>query len=269
MPNNIPMKEILNLDSIEKQIIGFGGSRPFDHVVIDNFFNESVAIQLSEEFPDFDSEIWHKYDNAIEVKKTCNNWNLFPKKSYTVFSFLNSGDFSKYLSDKIFGGKKLYSDPGLNGGGWHIHKQGGKLNTHLDYSLHPKLSLQRKFNIIIYLNPNWQSDWGGALGLWSGESSERPGDLEKVIDCKFNRAVIFDTTQNSWHGLPDPVVCPKSEARKSLAVYYLCNPVANIDPRGKALFAPTREQEDDHDVLQLIKDRASLSRASSTYTDTK
>ena len=263
------MAEILNLDSIERQIEYFGAVPPFDHVVIDEFFDESIAMQLSEEFPDFESEAWHKYDNAIEVKKTCNNWNLFPKNSYHIFSFLNSDEFAKYLSGKIFSGKKLYSDPGLNGGGWHIHKKGGKLNTHLDYSLHPKLPLQRKFNIIIYMNPNWRSDWGGALGLWSGESSERPGSLAKTIDCKFNRAVIFDTTQNSWHGLPDPIKCPSNEARKSIAVYYLCDPSFNIDTRGKALFAPTKEQEDDHDVLQLIKDRASISRASSTYTNKK
>ena len=75
----------------------------------------------------------------------------------------------------MFGSDVLISDPGLNGGGWHIHKQGGKLNTHLDYSLHPKLVLQRKINIIIYLNSCWKKNWGGNLGLWGNGSSKFPG----------------------------------------------------------------------------------------------
>ena len=85
------------------------------------------------------------------------------------------------------------SDPGLNGGGLHIHTKGGKLNTHLDYSLHPKLRMQRKFNLIIYMNPNWIKGWGGTLGFWNNESPVQPGSLEKSIECYFNRAVIFDT----------------------------------------------------------------------------
>ena len=120
--------------------------------------------------------------------------------------------------------KKLYSDIGLNGGGWHIHKKGGKLNQHLDYSLHPKLGLERKLNIIIYLNSNWKKEWKGNLGFWSNESNKEPGNLVREIEPKFNRAILFDTTQNSWHGLPEPVNCPKGEYRKSLAIYYLCKP---------------------------------------------
>jgi hypothetical protein len=259
------MENFLNLKSIEKQIRNFGDSGPFDYVIIYSFFNDSFAETLSQEFPDFDSDIWHQYSNAIEIKKTCNNWNVFTEKTYLAFAFLNSEKFVSYLSDNLFDGKQLYSDPGLNGGGWHIHKQGGKLNTHLDYSLHPKLKLQRKFNIIVYMNPNWEPSWGGALGFWGNSSTEKPGNLEKSVDCLFNRAVIFDTTQNSWHGLPEPVVCPKTEARKSIAVYYLCDPLENVDTRGKALFAPTKDQESDAEVLDLIKKRSSVETAALSY----
>lgn len=262
------MKDFLNLQSIEEQICNFGKSGPFDHIVIDNFFNDDVAQSLAHEFPDFDSDIWHQYSNAIEIKKTCNNWNVFKEITYQVFAFLNSKDFTAYLSEKIFSSRELYSDAGLNGGGLHIHKQGGKLNTHLDYSLHPKLKLQRKFNIIVYMNQNWEPSWGGALGLWGNESPEKPGELKESIDCLFNRAVIFDTTQNSWHGLPEPVVCPVTEARKSIAVYYLCDPENNVDPRGKALFAPTEEQAKDLKVLNLIKERASVETAEAAYKQT-
>ena len=123
------------------------------------------------------------------------------------------------MSGVLLDNTPLFADSGLNGGGWHIHKQGGKLNTHLDYSLHPKLKLERKLNLIVYLNPDWNAEWGGALGFWGNESSSKPGELVKEIPPKFNRAVIFDTTVNSWHGLPDPLRCPEGQSRKSLAVY--------------------------------------------------
>ena len=255
----------INWNSFDQQIDNYGKSSPFDHVIIDDFFNNDFAYKLADEFPAFESDIWHEYNNQIEVKKMCNNWNVFPKNTYSIFSYFNSQNWVTLLSSKLLNKKKLYSDSGLNGGGWHIHKSGGKLNTHLDYSLHPKLGLQRKLNIIIYLNPNWKKDWGGALGLWDNESPKKPGKLVASIWCKFNRAVIFDTTQNSWHGLPEPLKCPNNECRKSLAAYFLCDAPDNIDDRGKALFAPTKEQENDKEILDLIKKRSNITSAASVY----
>jgi hypothetical protein len=257
----------INWDSVESQIDNFGKKPPFDYVVIDDFFKKEFAETLSNEFPSYDSETWHGYDNPIEVKKVCNNWNLFPKNTYSTFSYFNSEEWLKYLSLKLTDGKSLFADSGLNGGGWHAHKRGGKLNTHLDYSLHPKLGLQRKLNIIIYMNPNWKEEWGGALGLWGNESIEKPGDLVVSVWNKFNRAVIFDTTQNSWHGLPEPLACPASEARQSLAAYFLCEAPEGVDARGKALFAPTKEQEKDTEILELIKKRSSVESAASVYNN--
>lgn len=254
-----------NWKSIEQQIGGFGKKKPFDYVVIDDFFTQEFANQLSNEFPAYESKIWQRYDNPIEVKKVCNNWNIFPAGTYSAFSYLNSQEWLTYLSSKLTGVSKLFSDSGLNGGGWHIHKKGGKLNTHLDYSLHPKLGLQRKLNIIIYMNPNWKKEWGGALGFWGNESIEKPGELVTSVWSKFNRAVIFDTTQNSWHGLPEQIVCPADEARQSFAAYYLCKAPKGVDKRGKALFAPTEEQENNTEILELIKKRSSVKTADSVY----
>ena len=257
--------DFINLESVEKQISEYGKNPPFDYVILDDFFNDDVAKNLSDEFPDFNSEIWHGYNNPIEIKKACNSWDKFPAITYKVFTMLNSKAFVEFLSSKLLDNKTLYADPGLNGGGWHAHKKGGKLNTHLDYSVHPKLNLQRKLNIIIYINPNWKKEWGGSLGFWDNESSEKPGDLVASVWNKFNRAVIFDTTQNSWHGLPDPLECPEEESRQSLAAYFLCDPPEDVDTRGKALFAPTKEQQDDPEILELIKKRSNSATAASVY----
>jgi hypothetical protein len=77
--------------------------------------------------------------------------------------------------------------------------------------------------------------------------------------------VIFDTTGASWHGLPDPIDCPADVRRKSLAVYHLSDPPEGVDRREKALFAPTQEQADDQEVLDLIRKRSNAETAHQVY----
>ena len=257
---------MINENILQKQTHNWQNAKPFPHIIVDDFLDKDLAKKLEKEFPDFEEKIWHEYGNPLEVKKVCNNWNSFPKLTYQLFLYLNSQSFVNKLSTFLFNKKILYSDPGLNGGGWHIHKKGGKLNTHLDYSLHPKLNLQRKLNIIIYLNTNWKSEWGGNLGFWGNENATKPGKLIKKIEPKFNRAAIFDTTCNSWHGLTEPLTCPETEFRKSLAVYYLISPPPNVDKRGKVLFAPTEDQKNDKFILDLIKKRSNIETAKNVYS---
>ncbi len=243
-------------------------SKPFNHIVIDNFLCEHINKSVVDEFPSFDNESWKIYNNAIEVKKLLNHWDRFGLETYKLFHYLNSREFISKL--EILVGCELFADFGLNGGGLHSHARGGKLNTHLDYSIHPKLNLERRLNLLIYVTPNWRDDWGGSLGLWQvNDVKNGPGRLIKSIAPVFNRAVIFDTTQNSWHGLPEPINCPESVTRNSLAVYYLCSPRESAVDRGKALFAPTKEQENDLEVLSLIERRSKVSSAADVYGDKK
>ena len=261
------LSDYIDLQNLEHALEGYGNEGPFEHCVIDNFFDLNVAKTLEAEFPSFSSDVWHEYKNAVEVKKASNSWNAFPPTTYNVFFALNSPEFRSLLSKKVLNGEPLHADHGLNGGGWHVHGRGGKLNPHLDYSLHPKLGLQRRLNLIVYLNANWQEFWGGSLGLWGNETPQKPGPLQKSIAAKFNRAVIFDTTQNSWHGLPDPILCPEGEYRRSLAVYYLCAPPRDVEKRGKALFAPTEDQQDDPEILDLIRKRSDVNEAATVYNN--
>ena len=259
---------IINVNELNNAIETFNHPELFDYCVVDNFFKEDIANKLSEEIPSFESSFWHEYNNAIELKKTCNDWNKFPPLTYSVFSFLNSRLFIDHIG-KASNIDPLYSDPGLNGGGWHIHSNGGKLNPHLDYSIHPKLKLERKLNIIIYLEKDWRSEWGGHLGLYSDTLAGKSKKLEIEIEPNFNRAVIFDTTQNSWHGLSRIVATPDGYFRKSLAVYYLTIPDEKASERGKALFAPTEDQSDNVDVAELIKLRSDPKAFNKAYRKNK
>lgn len=262
--------EIIDFEALAKALDSFVSAKPFRHCVVDGFFTADVADTLASEFPAYEDETcWHSYNNAIEVKRVSNNWNRFPEVTYKVLEFLNSQSFIRYVADRVPEMPELFSDPGLNGGGWHIHARGGRLNPHLDYSIHPKLGLQRKLNLIVYLNTEWDEAWGGCLGLWGNESGAAPGELQKQVIPHFNRAVLFDTTMNSWHGLSKPLTCPEGHYRKSLAVYYLAVPRGEVDTRGKALFAPDETQMDDPSVLELIKKRSSVGTAHEVYSSHK
>jgi Rps23 Pro-64 3,4-dihydroxylase Tpa1-like proline 4-hydroxylase len=247
----------VNIDNIKDAFSTFHDAKPFPYCVIDNFFTEEIAQQLVEDFPDASSDVFNgNYFNQIEIKKTCNVWDRFPATTYNTIQYLNSEEFIDILKPLV-GKEKLYADHGLHGGGWHIHPPGGKLNVHLDYSIHPKMKKQRNYNLLVYLNPNWRSGWGGELGLWSDENN-RPKDLVKVLEPKFNRAIIFDTTCNSWHGLEVPNSFPTGQDRKSIALYYLTDALDNTDARSRALFSPTKDQEGNREVMDLISRRSQI-----------
>ena len=254
----------VNLLLLKKSFKKFKFKTPFNHTVIDNFLDVELANQLEKEIFPYDSEKWFFYKNELENKKTINDWNLFPSNTYRLFTYLTSSIFVELLS-KLYG-KRLYADPGLHGGGWHIHGQGGNLNPHFDYSIHPKLNLQRTLNIIVYISSDLKSEHGGHLGLWShDESKNLPSNLEVEVEPLFNRAVIFDTTQNSWHGMSRALVQPEGVFRKSLAIYYLCDASEGADQRGRALFAPRPEQESNPEIMELIALRSGVETSSQVY----
>jgi hypothetical protein len=263
------MKFLTNRDwrALRKEFLS---NKPFNHIVIDDFFLPEVAEQLVKEFPAYDSAVWNAhYNNPIENKKACNHWDKFPKTTYQVFHYLCGFDFENTVAD-ITGSMDAQADIGLHGGGWHAHAKSGKLNIHLDYSIHPKLQLERHYNLIVYITPNWNPEWGGGLELWSHDADTgRARECVHTVENKFNRAVLFDTTQNSWHGLPADLTCPEGIARQSMAVYYVTEPQAQADTRSRALFVPHGEQANDPDILELIKLRSSEATAEKVYKGIK
>lgn len=239
-------------------------AKPFNHVVIDDFFFPEIADTLSSEFPDYDASDINIYKNALENKRTMNHWDKFPPTTYRVFNIFGHDLVKEFRN--LIDEENLWFDFGLNGGGWHMHGRSGNNNIHLDYSIHPKLGMQRKLNIIVYLTKDWNPSWGGGLELWShDENINRPKDLIKIVDNKYNRAIVFDTTQNSWHGLPKFISCPEGIIRKSLAGYYVKTAPSDVDNRGRALFVPREDQKDDPTIAELIRRRSSVETSYKVY----
>jgi hypothetical protein len=141
---------------------------------------------------------------------------MFPQLLGAVVDELNSDAFVHWLS-QLTGIPKLVSDEILEGGGLHQSAAGGFLNVHTDFSNHHyHTNWRRQVNLILYLNPHWQQQWGGALELWDREMRR----CVTKVPPLFNEALIFRTDEISYHGFPEPLSCPAGEARKSLALYY-------------------------------------------------
>ena len=239
------------INHLEKYARSFSNARPFEHVLIPNFFSEQVVEQLVGEFPapnDANFE-WKRYDNPIENKFTLNNFEGLVNTTKT-FERLQSPEFVNALK-VITGIPNLESDPVLHGAGLHAYPNGGKLDAHLDYQVHPITGKERRVNLIVYLNRTWQPEWGGALELWN---SARTHCETKVIPG-WNEAILFKTSDMSYHGLPRPIQCPDDNFRRSLAVYYVSAPRSGIVPRPKAEFFPDPSQTVNPELATLYNIR--------------
>ena len=207
-------------------------NKPFPSIYIDDFFDEDFLTEVLKEFPNVD-QIKDKiyYANPNEDKYATKGEYTFGDQTKKLVHFLNSQPFLEFLQ-KITGIEEtLIPDPYFEGGGFHEIKPGGFLKVHVDFHKNKKLQLSRRVNFLIYLNKGWEEEYGGHLELWEKDMSRC---VSKILP-KFNRAAMFSTTGDSWHGHPDPLNCPEGKSRKSLALYYYTNgrPVSELNKSQK------------------------------------
>jgi hypothetical protein len=141
---------------------------------------------------------------------------VLSRQAIHLNSYLQSDLFMYWLNQLTGIIEPLIADPYLSGGGYHEIKRGGFLKVHADFNKHPKLDLDRRLNLLIYLNEDWKEEWGGALQLFNDNMDKA---VQEVLPI-FNTAVIFTTTSFTYHGHPDPLNCPETRSRRSLAYYY-------------------------------------------------
>jgi Rps23 Pro-64 3,4-dihydroxylase Tpa1-like proline 4-hydroxylase len=207
-------------------------NKPFPSIYIDDFFDENFLEEVLKEFPRVDQlkdKIY--YANPNEDKYATKGEYTFGDQTKKLVHFLNSQPFLEFLQ-KITGIEEtLIPDPYFEGEGFHEIKPGGFLKVHVDFHKNKKLQLSRRVNFLIYLNKDWEEEYGGHLELWEKDMSQC---VSKILP-KFNRAAMFSTTGDSWHGHPDPLNCPEGKSRKSLALYYYTNgrPISELNKSQK------------------------------------
>ena len=192
----------------------YNSAQPFPHIMLDDFVDEAVLTQCLEEFPTIElsgAGYRRNQENLkFEIKPEIMS---APLRSF--FYSLNSQPFLGFL-EGLTGIKGLIPDPHFVGGGFHVVAQGGHLNIHADFNHHELLNLERRINVLIYLNRDWQEAYGGNLELWDVKMTRR---YERIAP-RFNRCVIFSTSSSSFHGNPEPVNHPLQTPRRSIALYY-------------------------------------------------
>jgi Rps23 Pro-64 3,4-dihydroxylase Tpa1-like proline 4-hydroxylase len=188
---------------------------PFPHIVEDDLFEASMLERVIEEFEAMDRGQWHHTEASHERKWSTNDARQMGPFTSALIAQLNGGPFVGFL-EALTGINGLVPDPHLRGGGLHEIRPGGLLGVHADFNIHPRLKLYRRLNLLVYLNKDWQESWGGALELW-----DRGGKAcVRAVPPVFNRTVLFDTSNFSYHGHPHPLACPPERARRSVALYY-------------------------------------------------
>ncbi len=194
-------------------------NKPFPHIYFDNFLPSAVADLALSTFPDPNEIDWLRHRGLDQNKKLAfDNAEFLPSPLRDILFFLNSRPMLLFL-EKLTGIPDIFGDPYYNGGGLHQTKSGGSLEVHADYSYHPKLKVDRRINVLVYLNKDWKEEYGGHFELWNRDLT---GAEVKVLPL-FNRCAIFSTTSYSYHGQPTPLTCPPDRTRKSIATYYFSN----------------------------------------------
>jgi Rps23 Pro-64 3,4-dihydroxylase Tpa1-like proline 4-hydroxylase len=196
----------------------YQSNKPFPHIYFDNFLPAEAAEAALRDFPQPKQLAWSEFNNPNEKKLAFDVVEKLPAADRDVLHFLNSRPMLQFL-EALTGIQGVIPDPYYVGGGLHQIKPGGKLEVHADFNHHTKLKLDRRINVLVYLNKDWKEEYGGHFELWNRDMTR----AEQKILPLFNRCAIFSTTSFSYHGHPNPLTCPPDRTRKSIATYYYSN----------------------------------------------
>ncbi len=216
------MREIIHKDILGRvQLLSerFQQSQPFKHLVLDDFLDPSFCRSLIGEFPPYDEKKFlneHGHRGKAHQEKVRDLGPHFSQLDDCV----RSASFLSFMSS-VTGIANLMYDPSYFGGGTHENLEDMELDPHVDFNWHPETGLYRRVNFLLYLNPEWDESWGGALELHTDPWLPRDQDQIKIVLPLMNRCVIFETSEKSWHGF-QKIEFPKDKilwSRRSLALY--------------------------------------------------
>jgi hypothetical protein len=230
----------------------WNNAKPFKHIVLDDILDTALLDRVCREIPRIDDETWvRENDDHIKQFNHRSPVSLGDAASELV-NLLHSPAFLYFLSE-VTGIWELLPDPYLQGASFHVVPRGGFFHVHVDRNTAYSTGLIRRLALMLYLNEGWKTEYGGQFELWNETGTQRVKSIEPI----FNRCVIFEVTDTSYHGLPIPVACPPGQTRNSFAVYY--HTATNAEDTGMkahtSAYAPTAiRSRKRFDVRSLAKD---------------
>lgn len=216
----------------------YQSGEPYPYICLDNFLPPIVAERVRAEALDLGAK-GPENVSPQEHLKTSYNPDMMARYSRLVFCALNSLPFLKFL-EEMSGIKGLIPDPYFKGGGIHRTNNGGFLNIHADFNFHNQMYLERRLNLLIYLNPDWKPEYGGAFEVWSSDMKDQIAAFPPIM----NRMCCFSTSSSSMHGNPEPVNHPDGTPRLSIALYYYTATWSKSKVPHSTLFKPRPGTED-------------------------
>jgi hypothetical protein len=218
----------------------FARAQPFRYIVVDNFLDPTVCERLMADFPVFDRSKALDETGNVGLKAVVPDIARI-SPAYAEFDrLMRSPDLLRWLGEITAIDHLLY-DPDYSGGGTHENQHGQDLDAHVDFNYHPKRPVHRRLNLILFLNPEWKREWGGCLELYRNPWDPDADSAEPIVPLA-NRCVVFETTENSWHGF-HRIVLPEErrrQSRRSLAVYFYTKerPAAETAPEHSTIYVP-------------------------------
>jgi hypothetical protein len=228
------------LARLEEYRAQFQAAEPFRHLCIDDFLRAEIAEKLLADFPEFDRQYAKNEFGQVGGKAARRDLARISPAYREFYDHISSPAFLEPVS-RLTGIPGLLFDPRMYGGGTHENVHGQELDPHVDFNYDESLTLHRRLNLILYLNKEWKRAWGGAIGLHS--NPRRPAeDRVKEFDPLFNRAVIFETSERSWHGFERINLPPerRHDSRKSVSIYLYTKdrPAEEIAPAHRTFYIP-------------------------------
>ncbi len=229
----------------------YQSGKPFHYISIDDFLPLDIVQKVYEEALAVDQK-QPEHSSAQEQQKASYNPDLLPDYTRLVFAALNSQSFIRFL-EEMTGISGLISDPYFAGGGIHRTNNGGYLGIHADFNHHKRMNLERRLNVLIYLNPEWKAEYGGSFEVWSDDMKEQIASFVPTM----NRMCCFSTSSTSMHGNPEPVNHPDGKPRISIALYYYTATWTDSHVAHSTLFRPrpgtSDQRTNTEDRLRLMR----------------
>ncbi|WP_322865388.1 2OG-Fe(II) oxygenase [Aquicoccus sp. G2-2] len=222
----------------------YRGKTPYPYGSFEDFLPDDVLDHVRTELAQL-PESESSFNRPQEKLKTSFLPERLPPYTRNLFYVLNSRPFLQFL-ENLTGIKGLIPDPYFAGGGIHVVANGGHLDIHADFNHNSILNLERRINVLIYLNKDWKAEYGGSFEIWNNDMTQM---VESFVPL-YNRMVCFNTSSTTWHGNPEPVNHPDGQPRMSIALYYYTATWDHTKKSHTTLFKPRPGTIDqvDHEV---------------------
>lgn len=195
------MDQYMNRDRLRKLAVQhrqtYANSQPFPSKVFDDIFPTRILRKIAQEHPESALDIngclpgeTNEGCRSGTTKGQQNKSKIDNDKNMGIFTkifmgYLKSSAFLNFL-EKLSGIGGMVPDPHYFGSGLHFTASGGKLDIHADFNALITHKLERRVNLLLFLNDDWDPEYGGHLELWSRDMNKCSAKIAPV------RTIIYE-----------------------------------------------------------------------------